>query len=160
VAGKLCGTSPMRLIENCVKCGADATRGRRFDTMRYFYPVWIWLGLFVGVIPVIALFYAVRKPLEISFSLCPACEQTRRRNMWTALGAWVLTTATILVAVWLADAWILIGTAVFFLAGVVTSIRANTPLAAIGHKKQVFTVKGFDKGFMACRGTGTGRTGV
>jgi hypothetical protein len=150
----------MRLIENCVKCGADATRGRRFDTVRYFYPLWIWLGLFVGVVPVVGLFYTVRKPLEISFSLCPECERTRRRSMWAAVAAWVLTTATTLVAVWRADAWILIGAAVLFVVAVVASIRANTPLAAVACKKETFTVKGFGKGFMACRRTDVARTGA
>ncbi len=65
------GTSPMELPDRCVECGRDASGGRRVDTRLYWYPRWIWVGILWGVFPVVLLYYAARRPLEIRYSLCP-----------------------------------------------------------------------------------------
>jgi hypothetical protein len=155
VAGKISGTSPMSLVENCVRCGTYAAHGRRIDATRYFYPLWVWLGLLAGLIPLIVLCAVGRKTLHISFSLCPECARAQRNRRWIAAGAWGLVLLSIVASVGLNEAWILVGTGILFLGAVAASFLANAPLQVVGYKDQVFTVKGFGKKFLELRGMPT-----
>jgi hypothetical protein len=145
MSATLCGTSPLRLSEECVTCGGDASGGRRFDTKRYYYPPWVWVGLLEPVVPLPLLILCLigRKTLEISFSVCPACDRAQHRLRWIAAGLWGLTGASILVSVGLEDAWVLLSSAVLFAAAVTGSFLAAAPLRIARHLDGVFTVKGF-----------------
>lgn len=138
----------MRLAETCVRCGAGARDGgRRFHTKRYAYPWWIWLGLPFAVIPAFVLCLVGKKTLDISFSLCPVCNH--RRLLWysSAWTVWLLLTATLLLSVWLENAWILPGSAVLLGAAVTLSVLSAEPLRVCGYESGDFTVKGFGEGF-------------
>jgi hypothetical protein len=167
MSGTQRGTSPLRLSEECVTCGADASGGRRFDTKRYYYPRWVWVGLLEPVMPLPLLILCLigRKTLEISFSVCPACECARHRRTWRAAGLWGLTGVSILVSVGLDNAWILLSTAVLLAAAVTGSFLAAAPLRIAGHRDGVFTVNGFGRraetpGLSCTLGPGQTRTKV
>jgi hypothetical protein len=135
----------MCLTEDCVLCGSEAHGGLRFDTERYYYPRWVWAGLVVPFPPIIVLALCLigRKKLDISFSVCERCTRVRRRMSRVALACWVLTAASMLVSVWLENAWILLASAALFATAAALSILANQPLRVSRHDDGVFTVKGF-----------------
>jgi hypothetical protein len=156
VAGKLYGPSPMVLIENCVLCGADARfgRGPRFNTARYHYPLWVFLGLFLGVIPVILMAIFGRKTLLIPFSLCPECHRARRRRRHIAWGIWALLPVWLIgsIGLTLGGDVVLIGALVVFFAALTASFLASPPLQISGYEDGLFTVKGFGESFLRQRG--------
>ena len=135
----------MSLAEDCVLCGSDARSGVRVDSERYYYPRWVWTGLLIPAPPVLLLTFCLigRKRLAISFSVCPRCIRAQRRMSRVSLACWVLTAASMLVSVWLDDAWILLASAALFATASTLSILANQPLRVSHHEEGVFTVKGF-----------------
>jgi hypothetical protein len=141
----------MSLVKDCVVCGRDASLGRRIDTTQHFAPRWVWLGL-IGFFPIVPLYFAGRKTLRLSYSLCSECDRAERRKRWIAAGAWLLAAMTALVSVRLDDAWILIATGILLVAAVVASLLANAPLQVSGYADRVFTVKGVTEEFLAVRG--------
>jgi hypothetical protein len=142
----------MLLVERCVRCGKDAAHGHRIDTTQHFSPRWVYLGLVVGLLPLIPCYYVGRKTLRLSYSLCPECDRVEKRKKWIAAGAWLLLAASALVSIELDDAWILIASGVLFVVAVVASFLANPPLMVNGYKDRVFTVRGASQEFLAPRG--------
>ena len=135
-----------------MKCGKDASLGRRIDTTQHFAPRWVWLGL-IGLFPLVPLYFAGRKTLRLSYSLCRKCDHVERRKRWIAIGAWLLAAVTALVSVRLDDAWILIATGILLVVAVVAYLLANTPILVSGYADEVFTVKGVSEEFLAVRRT-------
>lgn len=152
MAGRVSGTSPISLVEDCVKCGKDAAHGRRINTTQHFSPRWVLLGLLAGLIPLIPLYFVERKTLRLSYSLCPECAGAARREKWIAAGAWLMVAASVLVSIGLNDAWVLIASGVLFVAAVVASVLTNSPVIVNGYEDGVFTVKGASQEFLASRG--------
>ncbi len=143
------GTSPMELPDRCVECGGDASGGRRVDTRLYWYPRWIWVGILWGVFPVALLYYAARRPLEISYSLCPRDDHSLRMRKRAALVMWALFVALLIAAIatQFNRACVIATVALFFVA-VIAHFMALVPLTAAGHEDGVFGVKGFSKNFL------------
>ena len=112
----------------------------------------MWLGL-IGLLPLVPLYFAGRKALDISYSLCPECDRVEKRKKWIAAGAWLLTAASVLVSVALDDAWVLIASGILLAAAVVASFLTNAPVLVSGYKDRVFTVKGVSEEFLAARAT-------
>jgi Na+-transporting NADH:ubiquinone oxidoreductase subunit NqrB len=144
------GTSPMELPDRCVECGRDASGGRRVDTTLYWYPRWIWLGIFWGVIPVVLLYYAARRPLKISYSLCPEDDRSLRTRKRVAIGVWALFVAFLVAAVATHfNRFCVIAAIVLFFGAVIVHFMAVVPLSAAGHEDGVFGIKGFGKDFLS-----------
>ena len=143
------GTSPMEMPDRCVECGRDASAGRRVDTTLHWYPRWIWVGILWGVIPAVLLYYAARRPLEISYSLCPQDDRSFRIRKRAALVMWALFVALLIAAVatHFNRACVIATVALFFVA-VIAHLMALVPLTAAGHEDGVFGVKGFSKDFL------------
>jgi hypothetical protein len=121
MSGSITGGSPMYLPEYCVKCGQDATHGRRTHGARYYYPPWIFLGLFAGLIPLIILSYVGRKQLDISYSLCPDCVRRQKNKKWIAVGAWIVFAGELYASLVLGNVALLIGAGFLFLLASVPS---------------------------------------
>ncbi len=143
------GTSPMSLPDLCVECGRDASGGRRVDARLYWYPRWIWVGILWGVFPVVLLYYAARRPLEISYSLCPQDDRSLRTRKRAALVMWALFVALLIAAIATHfNRACVIATVVLFFAAVIAHFMALVPLTAAGHEDGVFGIKGFSKNFL------------
>jgi hypothetical protein len=143
------GTSPMELPDRRVECGRDASGGLRVDTRLYWYPRWIWVGILWGVFPVVLLYYAARRPLEISYSLCPHDDGSLRMRKRAALVMWALFVALLIAAVATHfNRACVIATVVLFFVAVIAHFMALVPLTVAGHEDGVFGVKGFSKKFL------------
>lgn len=147
---KLLGYSPMSLPGRCVKCGKDTSRGGRVEKTLYGYSPWIILTVFLGVLPLLLVYYLTRQRLQISYSVCEDCARSRTTRQWAAGGVWVLF--VLLLAAGLAAAlpaalWIL--TLVVFVGALVASSLAAAPLRVTGVNGSRFTIKGAGQEFLA-----------
>ncbi len=147
------GTSPMELPDRCVECGKDASGGRRVDTRLYWHPRWIWVGILWGVVPVALLYYAARRPLEISYSLCAQDDRSLRLRKRAALVMWALFGALLIAAIATHfNRACVFATVALFFAAVIAHFMSLVPLTAAGHEDGVFGVKGFSKNFLLAAG--------
>jgi hypothetical protein len=158
LGGEIFGTAPFVLPNICVKCGKEATKGRRADTTLAVYPLWIWLGLFIGVIGVAVLYLLTSKRLQISYSLCPECARTRKTKRWLAWGAWLLcfvfAGATIAAQL---NKVLMVISILFFVVGLVMTIMAGSRLRATRCEGEIFTVTGVGRGFIESMRMSSGR---
>ncbi len=144
------GMSPMYLPEYCVKCGNDARHGRRITKVLYFVPTWIYVGLFIGVLLVILLYYAARKPLGVSYSLCPDCARRQKNKKWMAAAAWLVFVVSLIAPIPVGAVSHLMLILALFVLALVASYRANPPLKVTGYRAfdQSFTLKGAGNNFL------------
>jgi hypothetical protein len=153
VSGKtLVGPSPMSLPCHCVKCGKDASGGDLYDRTLYGYPQWIVAAILFGVLPLLVLYYALRKPLRISYYTCPACVRSRKKKLVTTWGLWALFVASLVAAIGMSSSAIGIASAALFVAAVVMSALAAAPLRVLACAAGLFTVKGAGPEFLAYLG--------
>lgn len=147
------GTSPMELPDRCVECGRKASGGRRVETTLYWYPRWIWVGILWGVFPVVLLYFASRRRLEISYSLCSDDDRSLRTRKQVAIGAWALFVAVVIAAIATHfNRSCAIAALVLFFAALTAQMLAGVPLVVAGHKHGVFGLKGFGKDFLLATG--------
>ena len=139
----------MELPERCVECGREASGGRRVHTRLFWHPRWIWVGILWGVVPVVLLYDAARRPLEISYSLCPHDDRSLRMRKRAALVMWALFVALLIAAVatHFNRACVFAAVALFF-AAAIAHFMSLVPLTVAGHEDGVFGVKGFSKKFL------------
>jgi hypothetical protein len=146
----LVGTSPMELPGRCVECGGDVSGGRRVDSTLYWYPRWIWVGILWGVIPVILLYYASRRPLKIGYSLCPKDDWSLRMRKRVEMVMGALFAAFLIAGVATHfNRFCMIAAIVLFIAALIVHFMAQVPLRAAGHEDGVFGVRGFSKDFLS-----------
>ena len=148
MSGRISGPSPMFFNTSCVQCGRDASLGRRGDNTQYYYPPYVYLGILLGLIPLIIFQYAFRKPLHLSYSLCPDCNHRRTVKKRITLALWLVVPVTFVAAIAVDNARILILTAVVFVAATVMSFLIRCPLMVAGYNEPFFVVKGFGDGFV------------
>jgi hypothetical protein len=147
------GTSPMELPDRCIECGRKAPGGRRVETTLYWYPRWIWVGIVWGVFPVFLLYFASRRRLEISYSLCPDDDRSLRTRKRMAMGAWALFLALLIAAVATHFNRIsMIAALVLFFVAWIVQMMAGVPLTVAGHEDGAFGVKGLGKEFLLAEG--------
>ena len=147
------GTSPMELPDRCVECGRKASGGRRVETTLYWYPRWIWVGVLWGVFPVILLYFASRRRLKISYSLCPDDDRSLLTRKRAAMGAWALFVAVVIAAIATHfNRSCMIAAFVLFFVALIVHMMAGVPLRVAGHEHGVFGIKGFGKGFLFASG--------
>jgi hypothetical protein len=147
------GTSPMKLPDRCVECGREASGGRRVETTLYWYPRWIWVGILWGVFPAILLYFASRRRLEISYSLCPDDDRSLRKRKRVAMGIWALFVAFVIAAVATHfNRFCMIAALVLFFVAWIVQMMTGVPLTVAGHEDGVFGVKGFGKEFLSAAG--------
>jgi hypothetical protein len=149
---KILGTSPMTLPDRCVKCGKDASRGRRVEQTLYGYSPWIVLTIFIGLLIFIIIYYATRQPLLLGYATCPDCTRSREVKRRVSWGAWALFAVLLVAAVGFLSSVLGILSAVAFVGAITASILAGPPLRVIGVSGNVFTVKGAGQEFLAALG--------
>ena len=143
------GTSPMELPHLCIVCGRQPQSGRRLDATLYWAPRWIWFGILWGVVPVVLLYYAARRPLKIEYSLCGEHLRSLRLRKHLAQASWVVLIAAIVACVvGRGRSAILIVAGAIFLVTLVLNMMAWLPLRVAGHEDGVFGVRGFSKEFL------------
>ena len=151
------GTSPMKLPDCCVECGRKASGGRRVEATLYWYPRWIWVGILWGVFPAILLYFASRRRLEISYSLCPDDNRSLRTRKRVALGTWALFVAVVIAAAATHfNRSCMIAAFVLFFVALIVQMMASVPLMVGGHEDGVFGVKGFGDEFLLAAGEPSG----
>lgn len=144
-AGTIVGMSPMELPDRCVKCGRYVPGGRRVEATLYWYPRRIWWGPFI-----VYAYVLERRPLEISYSLCPQHDRSLERRQQAALGLWALFVALLIAAFATQGNRIcLVAAFALFIAALIVQTMARLPLWAASHDDGVFGVKGFGKDFLA-----------
>jgi hypothetical protein len=149
---KILGTSPMTLPDRCVKCGKDASRGRRVDRTLYGYSQWLVLTVLLGLIVFIVLYYATRQALRLSYATCPDCTRSRDVKRRVSWGGWALFVVLLVTAIAFSSSVLGIMSAVAFIGAVVASVLAASPLRVAGFDGNLFTVKGAGKEFLAALG--------
>lgn len=151
--GAIVGTSPMELPDRCVECGRKTLGGRRVEATLYWYPRWIWVGVLWSVVPATLLYFALRRPLEISYSLCPDDDRSLRMRKRAAMGTWTLFVAVVIAAiVTRGNRFFLIAPSVLFFVALILHLMAGVPLAVTGHEDGVFGIKGLSKEFLLAAG--------
>ncbi len=147
------GTSPMKLPDRCVECGRRISGGRRVETTLYWYPRWIWVGILWGVFPAILLYFASRRRLEISYSLCSDDDRSLRKRKRVAMAAWALFLALLIATVVTQGNRVyLIAAFVLLFVALILHMMAGVPLTVAGHEDGVFGIKGFGKEFLSTAG--------
>jgi hypothetical protein len=145
VAGnKLVGTSPMVLPEGCVKCGVPTPNGPRTRKKLYHYPVWIWVGLIAGLLPMLILYYVLRKPLDLSYCVCEKCSKSMGLKKGLAVSAWVLLLAGVAFVV-ATNPSIIVGAVVLgvlFVLALAATVMVSPPLRVAGYDERYFSVAG------------------
>lgn len=148
--GAILGTSSLVLPAQCVECGRDASHETRVDTVLHWYPAWIWVGLIWGLLPVVLLYYAARRPLRISYSLCPEHRRTLVVKKRIIAGMWALFAFVAIVAVAAPfNSYLIAGALVLFVVTLIVHFAAGLSLRVTRHRKGIFTVIGFGQGFLA-----------
>jgi hypothetical protein len=143
------GTSPIVLPHFCVDCGRPSEGGTRSESTLYWSPSWIWVGIFWGFVPIVLLYYAARRGVDISFSLCPIHARSLRLKKRAALimtAAFVVALAAAIVFQSMYAAFVALA---LFILALIMFAAAGTPLRAAGHEDGVFGIKGFDRRFLA-----------
>jgi hypothetical protein len=150
VAGKaVIGTSPIELPDLCIDCGREAQGHRRFKTTLHWFPRWIWVGVLWGILPVVLLYYAARRPLAVEYSLCEEHFRWLRLRKRVALTMWVVFAAVLAAcAVNRGTSAFLIAVLATFVLTVVLNMMAWLPLRVAAHEDGVFGVKGFSEEFL------------
>ena len=127
----------------------ETSGGRRVEATLYWYPRWIWVGVLWSVVPAVLLYFALRRPLEISYSLCPDDDRSLRMRKRAAIGTWTLFVAVVIAAiVTRGNRFFLIAPSVLFFVALIVHFMAGVPLAVAGHEDGVFGVKGLSKNFL------------
>jgi hypothetical protein len=140
----------MKLPERCVECGRKASGGQRVQTTLYWYPRWIWVGIIWGVFPALLLYFASRRPLDISYSLCADDYRSLRARKRAAMGAWALCVVLLIAAVATHfNRFCLIAAFVLFFVAVIVQMMARVALTVAGHDGGVFGVRGLSKDFLS-----------
>ena len=144
-ADAIVGTSPMGLPDRCVKCGRYVSDSQRVEATLYWYPRgfwwWVW-GVYAYVIQ--------RRPLEISYTLCPQHVRSLRRRQQVAFALWALCLALVLAAYATRANWIcVVGALILFIAALIVQRMARLPLWAARHEDGIFRVRGFGRDFLS-----------
>jgi hypothetical protein len=152
--GEILGRSPIVLSGCCVVCGKTSVNGRRIDKILDYFPFWAWVvgALFAGAGLLFCLipYFALRKKVAVSYSLCPHCSASRRKRKWLAAGAWLLLAALVAATVLTQGAMAYaIAALVLLLVAIVVSALAGLPLVAIDRDGALFALKGAGKEFLA-----------
>jgi len=88
------------MTEPCMRCGRDASQGRKITLELGRFPGWAWLGLFLGVIHGLSFFLAShRTPRQFSYSLCPRCAKIRLIKQIVAGLAWAALVGTLVAGI-------------------------------------------------------------
>lgn len=145
------GTSPIVLPHRCITCGRPTEDGGvRYRTILHWYPGWIWIGIFWGILPYVLLYYASRRPVKVDYSLCSDHVRSGRTKKYVTLGLalafLVALAATIATRFWPVGAWVSL---VLFLAAVAGWFVCGPPLRAADHDDGVFAVRGFGREFLS-----------
>jgi hypothetical protein len=143
------GTSPIELPNLCIDCGRESSGNRHLKTTLYWMPRWIWVGVFWGILPVVLLYYAARRPLAVEYSLCEEHFRWLRLRKRVALAMWVVFTGVLAACIAThATSALLIAGLVTFVLTVVATMMAWLPLRVVAHEDGVFGVKGFSREFL------------
>jgi hypothetical protein len=143
------GTSPIILPHLCVKCARPSDDGVRYKASLDWTPGWIWIGIFWGFFPVILLYYASVRRVDVEYSLCAEHRATLRKRKKAAL--WLAGGFLVLVAAAIATRFVYLWPVAFvvFVAAVITWMMSRPPLRAAGHEDGVFGIRGFGPDFLA-----------
>jgi len=132
--GAILGTSPILLPAQCAECGRAASRGKRVETILYWYPSWIWVGLIWAVFPVALLYYAARRPLKITYSLCPEHQHTLAVKRRAVLGMWALFAAVAVAAIATFSSYLILAALALFVVTWVVHVAAVLSLRVRSYK--------------------------
>jgi hypothetical protein len=140
------------LPDRCVKCGKDASRGRRVEQTLYGYSQWLILTVFLGLIVFIILYYVTRQALQLSYATCSECARSRDVKRRVSWGVWGLFVVLFVTAFRVSSSVLWILSAVAFVGAITASILAGPPLRVVGVSGDVFTIKGAGQEFLAALG--------
>jgi hypothetical protein len=152
VGDRLVGRSPMVLPCGCVVCGKDAANGRRINRTLYACPFWIILVILFSLLLGVIVYLIARKPLELSYSLCSECAQSRATKRWIAIGGWLLFVLLVAAAIATGSMLLVILMIVAFVGALTMSVLAGSRLRVSGYQAGVFTVKGAGPTFLTALG--------
>jgi hypothetical protein len=143
------GTSPIILPHLCVKCGQSSHGGTRYEAELDWTPGWIWIGILWGFFPVILLYYASVRRVDVEYSLCTEHRAVLRRRKQAAL--WIAAGFLVVVAAAIAARVVYLWPVAFvvFLAAVITWSMSRPPLRTAGHEDGVFGIRGFGPDFLS-----------
>lgn len=147
IKGKLVGKSPIILPEICVKCGADAHNGKRFEKSLYYCNLLFFLTILINILVLIIVYFVARKKIDLSFSLCENCLIPYKRKRMVAALFWLATILSVVAGIALESSEFIIVFVILLIAAIVMNIVAGLPLRPSGHSKGLFTIKGAKQPF-------------
>ncbi len=142
----------MVLPDGCVKCGVPTPGGARTRKKLFYTPAWIWVTLLIGVVPLLVLYYVLRKPIEVSYCVCEKCTSRMGLKKGIAVAAWVLFLAAVAVGVYTGATPALVAMVVLFIAAVVATVLVSAPLRVTGYDERYFSVGGACSEFVSALG--------
>jgi hypothetical protein len=145
---RISGPSPMYFGFECVTCGQNAAHGKRVNTAQHYAPLWVYLSVVLGFLPLLAVYLVFRKEARLSYSLCPDCYQKRTVKKNACIAVWAAAAVSVVAAIAVGEPRVLILTGVLFLAAVVASFLMRYPLLVVGYHDFIFDVKGFGGEFL------------
>jgi hypothetical protein len=142
------GTSPIILPDCCVDCGRPGSDGIRAQTRLYWYPGWVWVGIFWGIFPVYLLYLAARRGVDVEYSICSEHVASMKRKKRAGLISAAFFVVLLAAAIYFRNPYLGGAALLALVVAAIMYMISGSPLRAAGHEDGVFGIKGFDDAFL------------
>jgi hypothetical protein len=146
--GGVIGTSPIILPDFCVDCGRHGADGIRAQTRLYWYPGWVWVGIFWGIFPVYLLYLAARRGVDVEYSICSEHVESMKRKKRAGLISAACFVVLLAAAIFFQNPYLGGAALLALVVAAIMYMTSGSPLRAAGHEDGVFGIKGFDDTFL------------